>query len=719
MGLFEIKQRNNKEDIKNKLKKTQQQQSAKRVVSNGTGNLMDQVNKMRQVFSMYNPKHVRNVLGKDKELLQQFVMYAKANKEVAIDTETTGLDPITDRLAGVCLYTPGMDAIYIPVNHVSHISGMKVKGQISEGTLKELLNSLNDIEGIKWVFHNAKFDMRVIWWQLGIKLLPWWDTMIAARLLNENEPHGLKALWNKYINRGMEDEALKFGDLVGEGNFLFVPIDFAYKYAARDALMTYQLYNFQKSYLDGVSEVCINQGLKETSNLFRNIEMPMIEVITEMENEGVYLDLDYCQLLTAQYQEELNVINKEIEEILSEIKQTEGWKNLDYSKRSKLSDPINISSPTQLSILLYDVLGYENPLAKSVEERKKGTGADILEALNTPLTKLIIKYRGVNKLITTYTEKMPTMLNPKTHKIHANFNQIGADTGRFSSSNPNLQNIPSHNVEIRKMFIADNNVIKYLQTKDKSDLKNVFVGSDYSQQEPRILAFVSNDETLINAYLQGKDIYATVGSIVYKLPYQECLEFYPDGSVNKEGKQRRTSMKAVVLGIMYGRGESSIAENLGITVKEAENIIRDFYGAFPKVKKWVDYTMSFAKSYGYVQTVYGRKRRLTKLKYSNNLSMGEKSHLLRQAVNSVIQGSAADVTKKAMLNLYRNKKLRELGYKIVITVHDEVIGTCPYENVNEVAEEIAKVMIEAPKDRITVPMKVDVEKVVRWYGEEA
>lgn len=763
MRLFDVpKRQTDKVDIKNKLRKTKASQQVTRIVSNGSGNLADVVNKMRQVFDDYHPTGVANVMKENAHLLDEFMELAKKNKELAIDTETTGLDPITDKIVGVGLYTPGMDAIYVPLNHVSHISGVKSKGQIATEFMENYLKELKDIDGIKIIYHNAKFDMRVVRWQLGVRLPVYWDTSIGARLLNENEPANLKAQWNKYINKGQEDDALKFGDLVGEGNFIFVPVEIAYKYAARDPKMTFDLYKFQEPYLDGVSEPCIRQGLKETSNLFLNIEVPLTSIVADMEDAGIHIDIDYANELTAKYRKDLKIIEMKIMQIIEDVKKTEAWERLPHEKKSKISDPVNISSPQQLNIIMYDVFDYTNPLAKGKNDAKKGTGAAILEAINTPFTNLIIEYRQVEKLITTYTDKLPTNVNLKTGKIHANFNQIGADTGRFSSSDPNLQNIPSHNKDIRKMFVADGDVVKYLETQNKDDLTTVFVGADYSQQEPRILAHVSGDEQLINAYANNKDIYATVGSIVYNVPYEDCLEFNADGTKNPKGAARRDGMKGVVLGIMYGRGEGSIAEKLGVSRQEARDIIDTFFKSFPKVEKWVNGTIEFAQQYGYVQTAYGRKRRLPDImlpeyeisradgkdipqnirnNYIGKLEkayFGQKQEIIsearqqgfvikdnsgfiagakRQAVNSVIQGSAADITKKAILELSRNERLRDLGYVMRVTVHDEIIGTCPIENADEVAKEVSRVMIEAPADKISVPMKVDVECIIRWYGE--
>ena len=235
-----------------------------------------------------------------------------------------------------------------------------------------------------------------------------------------------------------------------------------------------------------------------------------------------------------------------------------------------LSYPINYSSPKQLSILLYDII----KVAPVSKDNPRGTGEDILVKLNLSVGNAVLKCRGLEKLIGTYIDKLPKDINPKTGKIHASFNLTGTVTGRFSSSDPNLQNIPSHNKEIRKMFVAEEGC--------------VFVGSDYSQQEPRILAHMSGDEHLIQAYKEGKDIYAWVASLVYKVPYEDCLEFNPDGTTNDKGKERRGMLKAIVLGVMYSKGCCKYCGNIGNNKEEAQKVYNTFFKTFPKIKAFID-----------------------------------------------------------------------------------------------------------------------------------
>ena len=425
-----------------------------------------------------------------------------------------------------------------------------------------------------------------------------------------------------------------------------------------------------------------------------------------------------------------------------------------------MQDPISINSPTQLAILLYDILNVP-PVSK---EKPRGTGEEILVDIDLPLCKLILEYRGIYKLLSTYIDKLPETVNPKTNRIHASFNQYGAATGRFSSSDPNLQNIPSHNKDIRQMFRASEG--------------KVLVGSDFSQQEPRILAQFSQDHNLISAYKEGKDLYAWSASLVFHKPYEECKEFYPDGSKNPQGKELRGKMKAIILGIMYSKGVKAIAEDLKIPVKEAQNLFDTFFKQFPNVKTFMDETQEFARKNGYVETIWGRKRRLPDMQlpeftfervsskpsnfnplfedfdiedndddaieyYKKALSKaygfkqkndikaqalkegikikdngGFISEATRQCVNSRIQGSAADMTKIAMGRIWRDQKLKDLGFKLLITVHDEVIGECPIENAKEAAERLSAIMIDSAKPEIQVPMKCDAEITKNWYGPE-
>lgn len=669
----------------------------------------------------------------------------------ALDTETDSLDPITTTLAGVCLYVPGRKAAYIPMHHISYVTGVQSANQVPDEVVKRCLERCNEAN-VKWVFHNAKFDIRVCKNQLGVGLTAWWDTQLAGSCLNENESHRLKDLHLKYCP-SEDDESLTYDKLFEGIPFTYIPITTGYLYAAGDPVKTWELMEFQQKYLT-------EEKLPGPYNVFRNIEMPTISVVADMEDRGICLDTEFAAQLSEKYHTLLNEREARIYQVLDMYKdEIEEYKRTHINHC--LSDPIGIGSPKQLATVLYDILGLQSP----DKEKPRGTGEEILVRLDTPLSKAILDYRETAKLLSTYVDKMPGILNPKTGKIHCSFHQYGAATGRFSSSDPNMQNIPSHNKEIRRMFRAQPGF--------------VLVSSDFSQQEPRTLAHMSQDENLIKAYIDGKDIYAWIAEKIYKVPYEECKEFRPDGTKNPEGKKRRDSVKSIILGIMYGRGAKAIAEQLNCTTKEAQKIVDQFYDSFPKVKKWMDTVLSNAKRYGFVETAWGRKRRLPDVtlapydfellsggpstfdplnfdmsqdeatvdpkvasKYAkllDNAWGGSKKREIiskareegikitdnggkiadaeRQCVNSVIQGSAADMSKLAMIAIHNDERLKELDCHILIPVHDEVICECPEENAKEVAERVSALMIGAAKEKICVPMKCDAEVTYCWYGE--
>jgi DNA polymerase I-like protein with 3'-5' exonuclease and polymerase domains len=716
------------------------------------------------------------------EHIEDYIDCAIKNGIIAVDTETNGLDRIDGKIAGVCLYTPGQKGVYIPIRHESYMTGIELQINISKDFMKEQFERMNEA-GVKYILHNAKFDMHILWWMVGVKIIPYWDTLIGSMLLNENEQHGLKQLYKKYVDKSEEDNKVaSFNSLFNGIEFNKVPPDVAYMYASFDPIMTYDLYKFQYEFLDIEGAYCKSKGLERVAAVFREIEMPLIEVVFEMECTGVQIDTDLAARLKEQYTKHMDAaetkFNLEIDKLNDKFDKLMVKNPGAYNKLFKDGiRKVNISSPTQLAILFYDVLGFESPDKK----KPRGTGEEILKSFNHPLVDSILEYRSMSKLLSTYIDAIPSHIAKRDNRLHANFNQYGAKTGRFSSSDPNLQNIPSQKTtlsdgtiidaghDIRQMFIAGEGM--------------VIVGGDFSQQEPRCLAHMSGDEHMINAYLEGKDLYATIASKIYKMPYEECKEFRPDGTVNPEGKARRTSVKPVLLGIMYGRGVPSIAEQMNITPKEAQKIIDDFYTEFPKVKEFVDFAQSFARDYGFVETAWGRKRRLSDMQlppieikpcvksYSDNFDpfafdtkdtisqedyvpneiyskyynllnrargQSQRQQVLdmalqegysikdnrgfiedakRQCVNSIIQGSAADMTKITMIKIYNDEELRRLGYHLIIPVHDEVLGICPKENAKEVKNRLEDIMVHIVDGVFKIPMKCDIEVTERWYGE--
>lgn len=423
----------------------------------GGGSLIDRINMISAMVEQKLGKYKdRYELITEEEKLVQFIDKCIENKAVAIDTETDGLDPMLNHIAGPCLYTPGEKGIYIPINHISYITQLPLKNQLSVEVVRREMQRLIDAH-VFIVMFNAPFDIRVCRHKLGLKdIYCDWDCYIAARLLNENEDSNkLKILHNKYCLDGQGD-AWTFDDLFKGIPFTLIPPKVGYLYAARDPEITWEYYLFQKQYLNNDTD---REDMKQIYWVFKNIEMPIVKVVCDMEDTGVLFDSNYASELSEKY----NKLLKEAEENC--YKAIDVYKvNIEQYKAShkdhKLDDPINIASPTQLAILFYDILDIK-PLDK---KSPRGTGVEILQKMDNDISKAILEYRGIAKLISTYIDKLPECVNPNDGRIHCKFNQYGAVTGRFSSNDPNLQNIPSHNKDIRKMFIASNN--EYLVTSD-------------------------------------------------------------------------------------------------------------------------------------------------------------------------------------------------------------------------------------------------------------
>lgn len=704
---------------------------------------------------------------KTKDDFIAFIDIAISNGVVAVDTETNNsLDPITCKLMGLCLYTVGQKNAYIPINHTD-LRGERLSWQLTESDVAEQLGRLSDT---KIVMHNGKFDYQVIKCTCGIALHITWDTLIGAKLLDENEQAGLK--W-QYINK--IDPSIEKYDI----EHLFKKIEYNYVapelfalYAATDAFMTYKLYEYQLSQFSIPSNADIYK-------LFLDVEMPMVIVTAELELTGICIDTEYAQKLLDKY----NVMLKDIKDSISKELHSyddkiSAWRltpeanvhpkaksksGIGKSKNEQLDDPVSTTSPSQLAILLYDVLKLPSYNSKSPRSTDEETLGKIYSKHKIPLCNLILEQRGLEKLISTYINKLPNCINPTTGRLHAKFNQAGAATGRLSSSEPNLQNIPSHNKEIRLMFVPSKGCL--------------FVGADFSQQEPRLFANFCQDENMVNAYMHNKDLYATMAAGVYHNNYEDNKEFHPDGSLNPEGKKRRSNCKSLLLGLMYGRGIASIAEQLHCSIEEAQQISDNFFESFPKAKSWMDNCVSEAKVNGYVLDLWGRKRRLPDIqlpRYSIVKSVNapavnplldckgiitktntkdaewlnklnacrgyrEAQEIIakarnsgvvirnngafiaqaeRQCINARIQGSAATQSKKAMIAVYNSTELKDLGFKLLLPVHDELIGECPIENVEEAGKILSALMRESGKPECQVPMKCDVSVVARWYEDD-
>lgn len=767
MPLFEIPNRTTKAQDKALALRNKKPASRSAVTIKGGSDILGRINQIKAMVEKKLGKYKeRYIIINEEAQLQEYLQACIDNGVIAIDTETTGLDPMLDQLVGICIYTPGQKGAYIPVGHRSYITHELVEGQLPKEVVKDCFESMLSFFHIDIIMFNANFDIRVL--RNGLKLSEiycTWDGYIAARLMNENEPsNALKKLHQKYVLKGQED-AFTFEDLFKGIPFDLIPINTGYLYAARDPEITYELYEYQKKFLHYEKDCLMSDrnGMNGVSWLFENIEMPCISVICDMEDNGILFDMNFQQELSEKYnkllEDKIKLFYKACDTVQDKI-DTYRKKHPDC----KLDNPINIASPTQIAILLYDIL--ELPAVDKNSPR--GTGEPILSKMDNEIAKAVLEFRTLSKLVETYIDKLPECINPNDRRIHCKFNQIGADTGRMSSSDPNLQNIPSHNKDIRKMFVASPGY--------------VLMSSDFSQQEPKCLAALckkQGDSQMYDTFMAGKDLYSEIASKAFNKSYEDCREFNPDGTTNKEGKERRTQAKSILLGVLYGRGEASIGEQLKVSTEKAKDIKESVFRGFPAIKQFEQDSLDMAYELGYVTTVCGRKRRLPDLQldeyefrwkdgiapdndlldfedterstevpesrqkyYLKKLSKcwgkekralfeearsegivivdngGKIADATRQCVNSRIQGSAADLTKLALIKLNNNPELKELGFRLLIPVHDEVIAECPEENVKECSKLLAETMSKAAESILEMPIKCDVAITKCWYGEE-
>lgn len=645
------------------------------------------------------------------ERLKEYMDHCKQSGEYVLDVETTGLDIYNDILVGICLYTPGETSAYVPFNHTD-LQNVRVADQMSEEQVRDIVIPYLQDQELRCINHNIKFDNKKLAWdwkQIIVNI--YWDTLIAGYVLNENEPHGLKPLYNKYILHG-KGSSEDYGDLFEGIPFNYVPIEVATVYGANDGFKTYALYKFQAQYL---REDHPREDFRKMYYVFREVEMPLIPLCTDMEMRGVEIREDFAKELSEDFNKEMVEVEAKCDAYVEQFKQY----ILDHNNLMRLTKgtcKINYSSPQQVAALFYDIF----KLRSVSRKEPRGTGDKIIQKFLSTAKKKDTKksrefaeflenyqrFKEIKKLLGTYVDKIPQVKEPKINAVYTTYNQYGAKTGRFSSSDTvskiNLQNIPSKEKRIRKIFKA----------RDGYKL----VGGDFSQIEPRVLAFLSGDEGMINAYKEGKDLYAIMGSQVYQLPYEDCREFYPDGTVNAEGKHRRTTMKSVLLGIMYERGATAIGEQFNKSAEWAQQLIDNFYKSFPKINQYRLKIENMAETYGYVTTITGRKRRLPDMQLEDKDDYRyQEAH--RQSLNSVIQGSSADIMKLSMIAIYNDPRYKALDCHMIITVHDELIMEVPEDHIKDGAELLVGTMKRVGHSLIDLPMSVDAEVNDYWYGE--
>lgn len=446
----------------------------------------------------------------------------------AIDTETTGLDRIRDTIVGSSLYYPGGVECYIPNTHLIPIFDEPYKNQLTYEQVGKEFQRIVDAK-CKVIFANADFDLSMIYKDYKVDMCDvcYYDVILAWRCLKENEKdNALKVLYNKYVLRGKGDP-MKFNDFFSPTLFPYCKPEIAKLYAAHDAKITYELYEWQLPYTMKDHPKCIKNHLEAISDLIWQVEIPLIKVCQMLHRRGVYIDQNVVKVLQRRYHEQYDKEISKLQQLVQDV-----IDNTSYSSSTRrpfnTGKDFNEASPVHVKYLIYTMMG--------VTPGKNGQSTDkeVLSSINQAVTNQILKVRGVSKLLNTYVDKLPKVVAPDG-KIHARFNSVGADTGRMSSSDPNMQNIPSHAEDIRHMFRATPGY--------------VMLSSDYSAQEPRITAYVSQDPKMIQSFVEGKDIYGSIASVAFNVPYEQCLEFHPETKeYQPDGKKRRSEAKTIVLG---------------------------------------------------------------------------------------------------------------------------------------------------------------------------
>ncbi len=565
------------------------------------------------------------------------------------DTETTSTDANNADLVGLSFAFKKAEAYYIPVpdgrENAIHILSF----------FKEVLEN----DKIEKVGQNIKYDILVLWWY-GINVKgKLFDTMLAQYIVDADARNNMDIMANAYLNYS----PISITTLIGakgknQGNMRDVEVEKVVDYAAEDADITLQL----KTVLDQLLDE--NAG----RSLFEEVETPLVYVLADMERTGVKIDQPTLQV----FSKDLEVDIKNLEEKIYELA---GVK-------------FNIASPKQLGEVLFDKLQLD-PKAKKTKTGQYQTGEDVLTALShkSPIVQFILDFRSLQKLKSTYVDALPEMINQKTGRVHTSYNQAVASTGRLSSNNPNLQNIPiktERGREVRKAFIP-------------KDDEHVILSADYSQIELRIIAEMSNEKNMLEAFKNGIDIHTATAAKVYGLHLDEVTSTH------------RRNAKAVNFGIIYGQSAFGLSQNLGIPRKEAQEIIENYFSQYPGIKKYMSDTIEFARENGYVETIMKRRRYLRDINSANATVRGFAE---RNAINAPIQGSAADMIKYAMINIFNEINARKLKSKMTMQVHDELVFEVYKSEVEEMKALVREKMQNAIK--LNVPILVEVGVGNNW-----
>lgn len=594
-------------------------------------------------------------LVQDEEALKNMIAVLKEADYIALDTETTGSIPMHDELVGISFSINAHEAFYLPIGHHEG-------KQIDRATVIAAIKPMLENKTIRLVMHNAKFDQLVLACA-GITTPPVvFDTIIAAGLLRQGDKDriNLKALSMSYLHEPM----LKFKDVLGKQRTTFaeVPVEEGALYGAHDALQTYKL--------KAILEKNLNQH-PTLLKLFHEIEMPFYQVLWRMEEYGILLDATKIRSTMTAVEDEISKIEAKI---LAAIPHHHG------------GGAINLNSPKQVEQLLFDQLGL--PSGKKSAKGNRSTDQEVLQSLaeKHPIPGLILSYRELTKLKTTYLEPLPGYVNKKTGRIHTSYSQTQVATGRLSSTDPNLQNIPvsaGFGMQIRDSFYAPEG--------------KVLLSADYSQVELRILAHLSQDKALINIFLHGHDIHTETSAQLFDIPASQVTH------------DQRQLGKRINFSIMYGVTPYGLAKDLGIKASEAKTYIEKYFERFPGVAAWIERTTDQAIQNGYVETWYGRRRYIPELAERNKMLFEAGK---RMAINTPVQGTQAEIMKLAMINIDNTFITQKLEARLILQIHDEIIVEVPNTELATVTSIIQELMTQVVSWE--VPLNVTIRTGKTW-----
>ena len=592
---------------------------------------------------------------------------------IAVDTETDSINAVQANLVGVSISTKPGTAYYIPLRHIENSLPLLIDEKLDQKDKIEQINFDSAINLLKKILqdpsiikvgHNIKFDMLVFSQKRNgsINLYPVHDTMCMSYVTDANRySHKLDSLAKDFFDH----ETIKYDDVCGKGakqvTFDKIHPNDALNYAAEDADFCLRIFLVLKEEL----------FISKLNSVYERIERPLINVIANMEKEGILIDKSKLNALSIEFQDKLTLLQEKIYESCDE--------------------EFNIASPKQLGEILFEKLNL--PQDKKSKTGNYSTSISVLEGLSTKgfeIADLIIEWRTLSKLKSTYTDALQESINKQTKRVHTSYSMASASTGRLASTNPNLQNIPirtSDGRRIREAFIA----------KDGYKL----ISADYSQIELRLMAHAANETEMIKAFNENVDIHAQTASKVFGIPIEDL-----DSEI-------RRSAKAINFGIIYGISAFGLSKQLSCSQSEAKNFIESYFDQFPKIKIYMDAMIENAKMKGYVETFFGRR---IPIKGINSKNFQERSFAERQSINAPIQGSAADIIKRAMIKIHNVFQEKNIESKMLLQVHDELVFECPKDEINTVSNLIKKEMEQAnlPLFPLNIPIVVDFGEADNW-----